>query len=256
VISRAIITRQADADGVPASTVERDYILTHALSEIASTPGSERMIFKGGTALRLCYFDDYRYSADLDFSLADGMTPSDARELVAGALTTAKDRIALPQLGLTDHDPPRIAYQGPLGKERQIKLDLADDELVDTPTTQPVFERYPDQQRAAVTAYTLEEVTAEKLRCVIQRVQCRDLFDLHELLVNNDIRAEEIWELFRRKARHKGIDPELFSARFEDRLGRYRRLWERELDEHVPDDPPPFAATERAVRRALRSQLQ
>ena len=30
------------------------------------------LVFKGGTALRLCYFEDYRYSADLDFSVVEG----------------------------------------------------------------------------------------------------------------------------------------------------------------------------------------
>lgn len=255
MITRAVITRQADTDGVPAPTVERDYVLTHILSEIASTPGAKRMIFKGGTALRLCYFDNYRYSADLDFSLTQGITLAEARELVAQALTYAKELIELPLLALTDHDPPRISYQGPLGKERHIKLDLADDELVDTPTTQQVLERYPDQPPATTTVYTLEEIVAEKLRCVIQRVQCRDLFDLHALLVNNGIRTEDVWDLFERKTRHKHIDPAMFPARFNDRLARYRGLWDRELEEHVPDEPPPFAATERAVRRALRAHL-
>lgn len=46
---------------MPAATVERDYVLTHVLAEIASTPGTDQMVFKGGTALRVCYFDDYRY---------------------------------------------------------------------------------------------------------------------------------------------------------------------------------------------------
>ena len=49
-------------------------MLTHVLAAIASTPDAHRMIFKGGTALRLCSFEDYRSSADLDFSLVDGMT--------------------------------------------------------------------------------------------------------------------------------------------------------------------------------------
>ena len=98
-------------------------------------------------------------------------------------------------------------------------------------------------------------MTAEKLRCIIQRVQCRDLFDLHELLVDNAIAVDQVWDLFERKARHRDIDPGTLPARFEDRIGRYRRLWNSELDEHVPDEPPPFNATERAVRRALRGHL-
>lgn len=87
------------------------------------------MIFKGGTALRLCYFDDYRYSADLGFSLANGMTAEQARAVVLNSLGETAERIGLPQLALTEDDTPRISYRGPLGRERFVKLDLADDEL-------------------------------------------------------------------------------------------------------------------------------
>lgn len=255
MIARGRIVKQADADGVPAATVERDYVLAHVLAGIAAQPDADQMVFKGGTALRMCHFEDYRYSADLDFSLVDGMTLDDARTLVRNALDSTSEQISFPHLTMTEHDPPRIAYRGPLGRERLLKLDLADDELVDAPATRPILQRYPDQQETTITVYTLQEVTAEKLRCIIQRVQCRDLFDLHELLVDNAISADETWDLFERKARHRGIDPTTFAARFEDRLERYRRLWNSELDEHVPDEPPPFNATERAVRRALRGHL-
>lgn len=255
MITSSVITRQADADGVPAPTIERDYVLTHALIGIASHPDATRMVFKGGTALRLCWFDDYRYSADLDFSLVDGLTIDETLPIVAQALEATASAIGFPLLALTDDEVPKITYRGPLGRERTIKLDLADDELVDEPTTRSIIARYDDQPAATIRTYDLPEVTAEKLRCVIQRVQCRDLFDLHGLFANNGITADEVWDLFERKARHRDIDPSTFPARFEDRMARYRRLWSRELDEHVPDEPPPFAATERAVRRALRGRL-
>lgn|GEM_PF-4156954 len=72
MIDRNQIIKQADDDGVPAATVERDYVLNHALAAIANCEQAQQIVFKGGTALRLCYFDDYRYSADLDFSLIGG----------------------------------------------------------------------------------------------------------------------------------------------------------------------------------------
>jgi predicted nucleotidyltransferase component of viral defense system len=252
MISAGQITKQADKDGVPAATVERDYVLTHVLAEIASVPDTKRMVFKGGTALRLCYFDDYRYSADLDFSLTESLSVDDAREFVAQALERAAERVGFPQLSLTDHDTPRISYRGPLGRERFIKLDLASDELVDSPTTMPLLERFPDQTGAIVTVYDLIEITAEKLRCIIQRVQCRDLFDLHTLVVQNNVDIDAAWELFERKSLHKEIDPALFADRYEDRVNRYKKLWIRELDEHVPDEPPPFESIERTVRSVLR----
>lgn len=256
MITSAIITRRADRDGVPAPTVERDYVLTHILAGIASQVGAERMVFKGGTALRLCWLDNYRYSADLDFSLIDGLTANDAQDLVTAALDAVAASIGFPLLTLTDDPVPRIAYRGPLGRQRTIKLDLADDELTDTPILRPLLARYSDQPVIDVSVYDLPEVTAEKLRCIIQRVQCRDFFDLHELFVNQGIPAAEVWDLFEKKTRHKGLDPAIFPVRFDDRIERYRNLWMSELEDHVADEPPPFDAVERAVRRALRSQLR
>ena len=70
--NRAQITRQAARDGVPAPTVERDYVLAHIIAALGALDASHGLVFKGGTALRLCYFEDYRYSADLDFSVVEG----------------------------------------------------------------------------------------------------------------------------------------------------------------------------------------
>ena len=71
----------AERDGVSARTVERDYVLTHVVEALGRLPAAEGLIFKGGTALRLCFFEDYRYSADLDFSLRD-LTVLDAKAVV------------------------------------------------------------------------------------------------------------------------------------------------------------------------------
>jgi predicted nucleotidyltransferase component of viral defense system len=199
VIDRNEIIRRADQDRLPAPTVERDYILSHVLSAIATSGQAERIVFKGGTALRLCYFEDYRYSADLDFSLIDGF---------------------------------------------------------DRPGALEAIRRYSDQAESDCLAYTLEETAAEKLRCVIQRLQCRDLYDIHELLVVRDIDPSFVWPLFERKARHRRLDPGLFPARFEERLPQYEARWTDELSVHVPDEPPQFEKLLRAVRRVLRDALR
>ena len=167
MIDRNQIIRRADADCVPAPTVERDYILSHVLAAVADCDQAERIAFKGGTALRLCYFEDYRYSADLDFSLIGGLDRPGALQAVAMALVACRQALELPQLSLTAATPPRIEYMGPLGRSRTLKLDLADDELVEDMTRRTVLRRYSDQGEGDCLAYTLEETAAEKLRCVI-----------------------------------------------------------------------------------------
>ena len=58
--SKALITKVASKDGVDARVVERDYVLAHIVALISSNDLEKRLIFKGGTSLRLLHFDDYR----------------------------------------------------------------------------------------------------------------------------------------------------------------------------------------------------
>ena len=54
--------------GVPWEVLERDYLLSWVLagiSQVATLRGS--LVFKGGTALKKCYFGDYRFSEDWIF---------------------------------------------------------------------------------------------------------------------------------------------------------------------------------------------
>jgi predicted nucleotidyltransferase component of viral defense system len=249
-------TQRADVDDVDARTVERDYVLTHVLAGIARQDGQKSMAFKGGTALRLCYFSDYRYSADLDFSLMDGMTKSEAAGVVAAAASRVAEELGFSHLAVNEGGD-QIEYRGPLGgKLRTVKLDLAEDELVMETGDVALFQRYDDQRLESVRVYTLAEIAAEKLRCVMQRMQARDLFDLHELFVKRQLALDEIWPAFQHKAAHKALDSSRFPESFEKRVPAWKKVWEREMETHVPASVrPEFKGVERTVRAALRDRL-
>jgi predicted nucleotidyltransferase component of viral defense system len=242
---------RAAEDGVPARTVERDYVLAHVLTGVARLDDA-RLVFKGGTALRFCYLDDFRYSADLDFSII-GTDTDQARMLIAEALRMVRDESGFDLLELDDRLPPRIRFVGPLGRERFLKLDLADDELVvDSHQLQmrSQWDDVPDD--ASLRVYTVTEIGGEKLRCVLQRLQCRDLHDLDALFETLALDPGEAAVRFRRKAEHRGLDPDLFAERYELRLPEYERRWSSELQEHLADVPH-FDAVRRRVTRRLRA---
>jgi len=250
MITKAHITRRAAQDNVPAVTVERDYVLAHVIASVATLGNDTGLVFKGGTALRLCHIDDYRYSADLDFSLVAGSIENGYEAITRALVNTGG---SVEGLHLTDDEPPRIAYIGPLGRERTLKLDLADDELVLNTENQRLLPRWPDLPKdASVHVYTLLEIAGEKLRCVLQRLQCRDLFDLFLLFEEVQVDATEAAMVFRPKAKHRGIDPDAFAARYRERIEQYRKRWEVELREHVSGEVPHFGDVERRVTRHLR----
>ena len=60
--------------GIPWDVLERDYLLSWVLAGIEQVDSlREALVFKGGTALKKCYFGDYRFSEDLDFSGLEGV---------------------------------------------------------------------------------------------------------------------------------------------------------------------------------------
>ena len=168
--------------------------------------------------------------------------------------STAPKRSASRSSNFLDADPLLIHYVGPLGGEREVKLDLADDELVLETTDSALIHRYPDQlqERSTVPTYTLEEIAGEKLRCVIQRLLCRDISDLHRLLVREDVDVEALAAV-RAKGPREESRPSQFPSAWRAEP-QYRRRWEQELSDLEPDVPP-FDQVIRQLRTRLRDHI-
>ncbi|MCY4487141.1 MAG: nucleotidyl transferase AbiEii/AbiGii toxin family protein [Deltaproteobacteria bacterium] len=67
-----LLEERARSD-TPWEVLERDYLLSWLLAGIAEKPAlRDNLVFKGGTALKKCYFGEYRFSEDLDFSSLEG----------------------------------------------------------------------------------------------------------------------------------------------------------------------------------------
>lgn len=73
MIPKAEILEAARETGLLATTVEKDYVLGWVLAAIAEHVEVSEWVFKGGTCLKKCYFDTYRFSEDLDFTIPDGV---------------------------------------------------------------------------------------------------------------------------------------------------------------------------------------
>lgn len=88
--------------------VEKDYVLGWLLAGLASSASRDAWIFKGGTSIKKCYFETYRFSEDLDFSLLPDApyTEEAIREaLIAIARGTAElSGIRIPEDQIVVHD--------------------------------------------------------------------------------------------------------------------------------------------------------
>lgn len=72
MITRDEILSVANETGLTPAVVEKDYMLGWLLAAVnANEAFSNSWVFKGGTCLKKCYFETYRFSEDLDFTLQD-----------------------------------------------------------------------------------------------------------------------------------------------------------------------------------------
>ena len=104
VITKAQITRKASEDGVAAKTVERDYVLAHIVAAIAATDEASKLVFKGGTALRLCQLHEW------DVDAIDAASCSSGRLLIADWIQ-ARSRIAIRRAWSSTSEAPRAPIQ-------------------------------------------------------------------------------------------------------------------------------------------------
>ena len=72
MIGKREILDVAATVGLNPHVVEKDYALGWTLAGIFAHPDlAESWVFKGGTCLKKCFFETYRFSEDLDFTLLD-----------------------------------------------------------------------------------------------------------------------------------------------------------------------------------------
>jgi predicted nucleotidyltransferase component of viral defense system len=67
------LQKQYGGRRIPEAVIERDYCLAWLLNGIAESRLRSVLAFKGGTALKRCYFVGYRFSEDLDFTLTEAV---------------------------------------------------------------------------------------------------------------------------------------------------------------------------------------
>jgi len=72
MIEQKEINKIASKNRVSDRQIEKDYVLSWLLFAISKNQTLHNaLVFKGGTVLKKAYFEDYRFSEDLDFTLID-----------------------------------------------------------------------------------------------------------------------------------------------------------------------------------------
>jgi predicted nucleotidyltransferase component of viral defense system len=210
MIDKREILEAASTFRLPPNVVEKDYVLGWLLVGInAHDDLSESWVFKGGTCLKKCYFETYRFSEHLDFTLKDesqldeDFLQATLQDVVAWVTDQSGLAIPADQLEFDIYTNPRgrlscqdkVAYRGPVsptsGGWPKIKLDLtADEKLVLPAVRREVFHPYTDRPEEGfwINCYAYEEAFGEKVRALGERTRPRDLYDVVNLYRHVDTR--------------------------------------------------------------------
>ncbi len=263
------IREAAKASNTVQETIERDFALSFVLAGIAHTDSlKESLIFKGGTALKKCYFGDYRFSEDLDFSTHNAPTDKALEKALQDAV--AKTEKQLNELGAFKLELERYKekHPHPQGQEAfkvgvmfpwqrriicKIKLEISHHEpVLMPPVKRRLIHNYEDELSVEVNCYSLDEIVAEKMRTLLQtnqklmerswhRPRARDYYDLWRLLLSfgDELSSEVLPELLDKKATHVDVSYTSLDDFFTDELvSEAHKHWDLNLGQFVQDLPP------------------
>ena len=178
--------------------LEKDYLLNLMLKVISISKISERLVFKGGTALHYFYGLD-RFSEDLDFTHAGGEEPvmettrafEEVRSGYGAMYNIRKSKRMILEKdarGNTVGLRSEFSIEGPLFQKtrvsHKIKVDVSTrGDLLDAPLRPSVFvSRYRDIGSMLVYVMGKDEILTEKLCAIAERTKARDIYDAYFLI--------------------------------------------------------------------------
>jgi predicted nucleotidyltransferase component of viral defense system len=223
----------AEQQQVPANTIDKDYVLGHFLNALFSQSwAKENFVFKGGTCLKKCYFENYRFSEDIDITISNSefeLSKSQIEHVCELITASTGIQFNILRFDTALYNDIRVGWDVEIcfwganhskseiprfGKDchTKISFDIRTYEKILFPTVEKsIYHDFSDKDLiyAEVPCYSLSEVLAEKLRSLLQRKrgEARDYYDLwyiHTHAENLDWIA--IKEAFYMKCAFKNIE--------------------------------------------------
>lgn len=213
MISREEINQKSAELGVDPSHVQRDYLFGWLLAGLyGESPLGDRLVLKGGNALRKGYFGDTRFSEDLDFAFPTRIDPGVFLDVLnnIGRMAQARTGVQFHLDRTEEISRERINQAQTVhtyelfftdfyGKSSNVPVSLHMDVTEFTrlqlpPQSRTLIHPYSDQTACAadLTVISLEEALADKLKCLLQRRSIHDFFDFaYSTFINKDVQVDK-----------------------------------------------------------------
>jgi predicted nucleotidyltransferase component of viral defense system len=223
MIAREEIEQKSLEFGIHVANVQRDYVFGWLLLAVYNaTTLKNFLIFKGGNCFRKAYFPNTRFSSDLDFSTEIAIDPADVIAQFNLACSLVHENAGVD----FELERSQIREQQQLDESRRVfdvrvyfkdfyghadhitiklSIDITEFDRIYLPVQQRmIIHPYSDQAECSgeIRCLKLEEMIANKLKCLLQRKHVPDVYDLvYSVFVNRDVAVDraEVLTTFLRK---------------------------------------------------------
>lgn len=190
MISQSQIREIATKQQTTEINVAREYLQHLFLSHFYKQKGSEKFLFKGGTALRIV-FQGERYSEDLDFSIPP-LNKSEIEEYLVNTFAAIEDEGITGKITecketsggyLANIDLDILGFKTGISSNLIIKNDplelIPQNQIIESSNFLPNY---------TITALSTEIIVKEKIQALITRAKPRDFYDLYFISRNSELK--------------------------------------------------------------------
>ncbi len=194
------ILEKSQRERIDRVTIEREYWQLLFLQKLYQLSDSQKLYFKGGTAIRFLYHS-FRFSEDLDFTSVSKIEDTEKSLLKVFNFFKTKTNAGLeyvkesiPKEFELDSLRYRLLFFPYQSKHKtSIRIDISFREKPQTKETGVLIPfDYPIAPYPLVVYLSAKELLAEKIRALFKRGKPRDLFDLWFLLTKKTIIDEKM----------------------------------------------------------------
>jgi len=256
MITTAELHREAEQKSLRFDQAEKDYVILWILSGLARFGLTRHgWTFKGGTCLRHCYYEGYRFSEDIDFSCKPGGDNLDkSLQLLQKSADKIQSESGIRIAVRKPHTIPgdfqiEIPLEYSRGSTRrqglpQVKVHLTFDEpILDKAVACSIKSRYSDLSPFKVRSYSKKEIVAEKLRSLLQQQKKwprpRDLYDLWYMVCHSGehFTWNELLPMFEEKCRIRDISPDIKGLTSNKLKEWNKKVWKDRLGPMLKEVP-------------------
>ena len=232
MITKSELTRIAEIKHLTIRNAERDYLLELLLYILSDD--RRFLVFKGGTALYK-FFNLNRFSEDLDFDFVGKRFDIDKiiKKVLRSLKLIGMQRTIFEKMEHGNETNIRFTIRGPLydGSKNSISrvtLNISKRERPKSIHEKLLVTTYPEIPSFELSLLDVEEIAAEKIRCILTREKPRDIYDLWFLSKKG---IEIDISLVNKKLKIYGLTFDLET--FLEKVNEKRNMWKRDLQDLI-----------------------